>query len=247
MNVLKSVLATKELNTHRYRDWYQKEKRPKFYHPYFHLGFNFGVLILLIIGHFSYVEKWSFYSALTLIGIFIFGNMTVWFVHKFPLHHRIKVWSFPYEAHTVEHHRYFTSDTITYDSHQDYVAIFFPSMVIASFALLAQPAIYFGARLIFGNDFAHVLAAGAAGYFLLYEIFHWASHLGHDHFLMKFGWFKHMREHHRIHHNTRLMNKYNFCIVYPMMDVLMGTKYQGGLPEEKIEDHFNDVAKNYKE
>lgn len=215
----------KELNTHHYREWYQKEKRPKLYHPFLHLGFNFGVLLVLIMVHFSFVDNWNIYSFIALMGIFIFGNITVWFVHKFPLHHRLKFWSFPYEAHTVEHHRYFTADAITYDSYQDYVAIFFPSMVIASFALLAQPGIYFGARYFLGNDLAHILAGGAAGYFLLYEMFHWASHLSADHVLMNLGWIKYMREHHRIHHDTRLMNKYNFCIVYPMMDILMGTKY----------------------
>lgn len=246
MSIFQQVLKTRELNTYRYREWYQREKRPRFYHPYLHLGFNLGILMALITAHFILVENWNFYSVILLAGIFLLGNFTVWFVHKYPLHRRIRFWSFPYDAHTVEHHRYFTADAITYDSHQDYVAIFFPSMVIFSFAVIAQPLIYFGTNFLAGPDHAHVLAGGAAGYFLMYELFHWASHLPSTHPLMKIPWVNYMREHHRIHHSTRLMNKYNFCIVYPLMDIIMGTKYSGSLPDENVEDHFRDVTNNFK-
>lgn len=246
MSKFQQVLKTRKLNTYRYREWYQKERRPGLYNPYLHLGFNLGLLMVLIVGHFALVKDWGIYSGLILAGIFLFGNFTVWFVHRYPLHRRIRPWTFPYDTHTVEHHRYFTAEAITYDTHQDYIAIFFPSFVIAAFALIGQPVIFYTANYFLGADYAHVMGGGAAAYFLMYELFHWASHLPASHPAMKIPWVNYMREHHRIHHSTRLMNKYNFCIVYPLMDIIMGTKYSGSLPDECVEDHFADVEANYK-
>lgn len=53
-----------------------------------------------------------------------------------------------------------------------------------------------------------------------------------------------MREHHRAHHNPKLMHKYNFGIVYPMMDVIMRTRYVEKLPEDRPEDHYSDLINN---
>ncbi|GAB4413582.1 MAG: hypothetical protein OHK0056_19720 [Bacteriovoracaceae bacterium] len=61
---------------------------------------------------------------------------------------------------------------------------------------------------------------------------------------MKISWIKTMREHHRAHHNPKLMHKYNFGIVYPMMDVIMRTRYVEKLPEDRPEDHYSDLINN---
>jgi hypothetical protein len=247
MSTFKNVLSTKELNTQRYREWYQRERKPKLYHPVLHIGFNVGVLFLLIIVNFYLVKSWNLTGPLILGFIFLLGNFVVWFFHRYPLHRRLKIWTFPYDTHTVEHHRYFTYESITYDNARDFVAIFFPSAVIAAFALVAQPAFYFSGKFFLGKDVGHLLAGGAAFYFLMYEFVHWASHLPSSHPLMKLKWLNYMRVHHRIHHNTKLMSRYNFCIVYPLMDILLKTKYLGTLPGEEAGDHFDDVRKNFKE
>lgn len=99
--------------TSDYREWYQREKKSKFYNPVIHLGFNFVVLFSLTLTHVVMDKNWSILSAFLLGGIFLLGKVVVWIVHKYPLHRKYKLWSFPYEAHTVEHHRYFTSDLMT--------------------------------------------------------------------------------------------------------------------------------------
>ncbi|MFP5387563.1 MAG: hypothetical protein ACLGHN_15920 [Bacteriovoracia bacterium] len=104
MSTLKTVLSTKELNTQRYREWYQRERKSRFYHPGLHIGFNVGVLFLLIVTNFFLVESWNLPEVLVLAFIFLFGNFVVWLLHRYPLHRRMKVWTFPYDTHTVEHH-----------------------------------------------------------------------------------------------------------------------------------------------
>ncbi len=36
-----------------------------------------------------------------------------------------------------------------------------------------------------------------------------------------------LRHHHTVHHDPRLMNRYNFNITYPIFDWLFGTWYRG--------------------
>lgn len=244
MDLLTTITETRKLNNRKFRDWFRQERIPKSYHPYLHLGFNIGGLVLLIVFHFVMLSAWAPFTLGVLLFTFLLGNVTVWFVHKYPLHHRLKFWSYPFEAHTVDHHRYFTSSNITYDDSTDFYVIFFPCRVIAGFTLVAQPAVFFATNYFFGKDLAHALCGSMAGYFLLYELFHWGSHLPMSHFMMRLSWFRYMRQHHLIHHSPKLMSRYNFCIVYPMMDFLMGTKFKGSIPDDNHEDHYQNVKEN---
>lgn len=244
MDLLQTITHTRKLDNEKYRSWFRSERIPKSYHPYLHLGFNISALVALIIYHFVMVSSWNLLAYGILLFTFLLGNFAVWFIHKYPLHHRLKFWSYPFEAHTVDHHRYFTSSNITYKDATDFYVIFFPCRVIAGFTFVAQPLVYFGTRYFLNADIAHALAGSMAGYFLLYELFHWASHLPTKHLMMKMPWFRYMRQHHLIHHSPKLMSRYNFCIVYPMMDILMGTKFRGSIPEDSHEDHYQNIKEN---
>lgn len=245
MKIFNNVKKTRHLSTLEYRQWTKTQNRPFLYHPISHLYGNLFMLIGTVAFHLYFVGSFSYWMIAIAAFVFLLGNIVVWTVHKYPLHHRIKYWSYPFDAHTVQHHRYFTYESITYDDREDYIAIFFPTEVIAGFTFIAQPVFFYGLSPFIGQDLAHVFGACTAGYFLLYELFHWASHKPADHFVMKIKWFDYMREHHRIHHNTRFMSRYNFCIVYPMMDIIMGTKFTGTLIKESPDDHFNDVKQYF--
>lgn len=247
MDIIQTIDQTKILNNKKYREWYRREKLPKTYNPYVHVFFNLGLLATLMVYNFTKVSSWNLISILVLVGMYFFGDLVVFVLHKYPLHHRFKYWSYPYDTHTVMHHRYFTADTITYDDAVDFNAVFFPMIVIAGFGLIGAPLIFVGANYFFGLEMAHLITGSAAGYFLLYEFFHWASHLHAEHVLMKFPWIKYMRSHHIAHHNPRLMNKFNFGIVDPLADFIFRAHYQAALPQDKIEDHYQDLKNNFKE
>ena len=124
MPTLEKIEQTRTLNNEKYRHWYRENTVPKGYNPLLHLGFNFGTLLALMIFHFVLIETWDLKVLFSLSFLFLFGNFAVWVIHKYPLHHRYKFWTYPYTAHTIEHHRYFTADHITYDKKIDYYAIF---------------------------------------------------------------------------------------------------------------------------
>lgn len=237
---------TRGLTNDQYREVYRKEKLPPTYRHWLHLGFNLGSLGLVLVFNLVQIKNYDYSFLAIFIGVMLFGNVAVYFIHRFPLHRRLKLWAFPFDSHTVEHHRFFTSDHITFKNSNDYYAIFFPSFVVAFFVLVVFPMFYFISSQFLRPDQSHFFTALSAGYFILYEFVHWASHLSKDHFLMKMPWLKTMREHHRIHHNPKLMGKYNFSIVYPMMDYLMRTKFDGELPADRPEDHASEVSLNFK-
>jgi hypothetical protein len=243
---MSQIEETRKLDNREYRKFIKDNEVSKYYHPYFHIGWNIGVLSFLMAGHALMITDWN----LGILGVYAFclllGNFTVWALHRYPLHKRYKVSEYAYERHTVMHHRYFTQDHITYEEDMDFFAVFFPMSVILGFALIVQPLFFFSVRYFFGTNLAFAFASGTAMYFLLYEFVHWASHLKTSHPLIKYvPWLKAMRAHHLVHHNPKLMMKYNFCIVYPLMDYIMGTKYkEKTLPQDNPEDHYSDVKAN---
>ncbi|HXH75009.1 MAG TPA: sterol desaturase family protein [Bacteriovoracaceae bacterium] len=244
-SLISQIDETRALNNKQYRKFIKDNEVSKFYHPYLHIGWNIGILFLLSLGSALMIENWN----LGVLGVYAFtlllGNFTVWALHKYPLHRRKKISSYAYERHTVMHHRYFTQDFITYDEDMDFFAVFFPMIVIFGFAIVAQPIFYFSFKYLFGSNLAFAFASGTAMYFLLYEFVHWSCHLAENHPLQKIPWLSGMRKHHLIHHNPKLMKDYNFCIVYPLMDYVMGTKYKGDtIPKDDPNDHYLDVKAN---
>ncbi|PIP94891.1 MAG: hypothetical protein COW00_14400 [Bdellovibrio sp. CG12_big_fil_rev_8_21_14_0_65_39_13] len=237
---------TRGLTNDEYRDIYRLEKLPSSYRHWLHLGFNLGSLGIVFLGNLVLIKKFQLSLIALFVLVMLIGNFAVYCIHRFPLHRRMKFWTFPFDSHTVEHHRFFTSDHITFKNSKDYYAIFFPSFVVAIFVFAIFPLFFYGSSFFLTIDQAHFFTSMSAGYFLLYEFVHWASHLQEDHFLMKLNWLKMMREHHRVHHNPKLMGKYNFTIVYPLMDILMGTKYKGILPADLAEDHAQNVEQNFR-
>jgi len=243
MTIIPHIEETRRLTNEKYRTWFRETQIPKSYTPNLHVYFNFCVLFVGMCWCFFQIQSWGLANVGVLVFNLFFGNITVWIIHKYPLHHRWKIWTMPYDSHTVSHHRFFTSDFITYEDQRDYYIIFFPMFVVAGFTVVVQPLFYLAALTVTGStDLAFTFIGSTAGYFLLYETFHWASHLPTTHVLIRFvPFFRYMRQHHLVHHNPRLMNKYNFCIVDPFFDFALGTKYKGGLPKDDPEDHFQDV------
>lgn len=241
---LENIEKTKKYTNDQYRAWFREHGIPKSYNPVVHLSFNLGTLSFLLFWNLTFVTEWN-WKVFTVFGFtLVLGNLVVFLIHKYPLHKRMKLWSFPYDAHTVEHHRYFTHNNPVYQSTHDFFAVFFPWFVVLGFALVAQPIFYYSTKFVIGSELAHVFAGSTAGYFLLYEFVHWCSHLPEDHFFLRLPWLKYMWEHHRVHHNPRLMNSWNFCIVYPLFDKILGTHFKGEMPGSTDADHYKDVREN---
>ncbi len=221
------VLELKDFeNNTRYRDYFRKEVIPKYYYGPFHVLLNIFLLLGVIIFSATQIKLPSILEIITLPLMLIVGNLVVFVIHKYPLHRPIKFFMSPYNIHSKMHHQFFTDKHIVYDSHRDFYILFFPPEVVISFVFIFCPISLFLMSVFISLNVAYFFIMGAAIYFILYEVFHYASHLPIDHPLLKIPFFLYMREHHRIHHDPTLMRDYNFNIVYPLSDWLFKTIYK---------------------
>jgi hypothetical protein len=152
----------------------------------------------------------------------ILGNLTVFVLHKYPLHRRILGLEVAYKIHTLLHHRYFTDKHIHFESTRDFYMVFFPISVVVGFVAAFLPLNYFLLSFVFSSNVVFLSVGMSAVYFILYEVFHFISHLRDDAWILKIPYFNYMRNHHRLHHHPGYMSRRNFNLVYPLGDWLFG-------------------------
>lgn len=209
------------------RDRFRKNELPKYYHPLVHIVINFGILIALTCFFILKLEDVIWYQWLWLVALFLVGNFAVFFIHKFPLHKKgFFLGAYSFKKHAVQHHSFFLKEKPEFDSWYDLYIVFFPPEVVIGFALIYLPALYFILSMFLSLNSVFMILLGNSGYFLLYEIVHFSSHLPENHWALKIPHLKSMWNHHRIHHDPKLMGEYNFNIVYKMSDKLFGTNHK---------------------
>ena len=208
-----------------FREKFRKDNIPKWYIPEFHLGTN----IIVILGVFTYCIlniSSPTLAELSMIPImFIGGNFFVWAFHKYPLHRPFKLMPMAYKIHTLSHHHFYTDEAIIYRDKRDFIILFFPVHFVLPVNGIAFPLLGFFAREygILSANASYLMVFMAALYLVLYEVFHFVSHLPKDASILKIKLFKNAWEHHRLHHTHRYMGKYNFNIVIPIFDKIFGT------------------------
>lgn len=200
-----------------------KEERPLTYRYTLKIFFNGGVLLAITFYFLANLKDPSLIEFLTFPMMLIFGSLTVWLVHKYPLHRRLSVFPYAYRKHTIEHHSLYTYHDLEIKNFKEIPYIMFGVLDVIGFALVFVPIMYFINSLIFSENVVNMIIASSSGYFLIYEFFHTISHLPSNHPILKVRYFKFMWNHHRIHHHPRAMNSTNFNIVFPIFDYLFGT------------------------
>lgn len=210
-----------------FREHFRSEHIPKWYSGRLHVIFNFGVLTSLILFLFLQISSPSFTELLMIPVMLLVGNLGVYLIHRFPLHHNYPViGKHTYRVHSQWHHHFYTDEKIVYETSRDFYILFFPPTVILAFSMIYIPALSFILKPFVTTNMRYLVLGMSAVYFLLYEFIHYASHLEENHWSLKIPHLKNMREHHLHHHNPKLMHKYNFNIVFPLCDHLFGTVYK---------------------
>jgi hypothetical protein len=128
-----------------------------------------------------------------------------------------------FERHTQQHHRYFTHDTMAYESTRDFKMVLFPPLMLLFF--LGAVATPVGALLFFmtTRNVAFLYVLTAMGYFLTYEWLHLCHHMPPGGGLAKLAPLRRLRAHHQAHHDPERMTSGNFNITFPICDWLFGT------------------------
>ena len=211
--------------TEEFRKYFRSQVIPSYYSGLLHLLFSGTVLIggsIFCLKHLNNVSN----SEWLLVPIMILvGNLAIYCIHKYPLHRRIPLMKFAYKIHTLDHHSFFTEDNLVYDSMRDFYILLFPPFVVIFVGFFVGPLFGFIVAKLWSTNAGLLVCFGHYIYFVLYEIFHYVSHLPKDHFVMKFYPFAYMREHHKRHHTMSLMSHYNFNVVFPLCDKIFGSFY----------------------
>ncbi len=190
-----------------------------------HVVLNFLPLLVVAAVALARIERLGFVELMLIPALLFLGNLVVYLVHRHPYHKRN--WSrLAYETHTLLHHGFYTDQHRSYDNHRDFFAILLPSWVIAVFALLCLGPMSWLLPGIMPNDYAQIVIFVSALYLLLYETLHLNAHLPEGHVLHRLPWFGYMRKFHTTHHDPQLMNRYNFGIVFPFWDWILGTYHR---------------------
>ena len=207
-----------------FRQTFRREQIPRAYRGELHALFLTavpGAAIAYVVSRLAH-PRWT--DFLVLLPLLLLGSLVVWTVHKFPLHRPMGPLRAIYKIHSLQHHRFFTDQVTEYESPRDFAIVFFPWFTPVTVVLLQMPAFYFGAKALGASENLALIASLINPiYYLLYELFHFSSHVPASSLLLRVPFLRAMREHHRIHHDPLLMARYNFNVVLPICDWVFGT------------------------
>jgi hypothetical protein len=154
---------------------------------------------------------------------FVVANLGEYFGHRGPMHHRRRGLGLVFQRHTLEHHRFYTHETMAADSPRDFQMVLFPPVMLVFF--LGAIATPIGLLLGFLGtpNLGWLFGATAISYFLTYEWLHFAYHQPEASWIGRNGLVRGLRRHHQLHHDPTRMTAVNFNITFPIADRLFGT------------------------
>jgi hypothetical protein len=203
------------------------EAIPNSYNLYIYFGainmLGIGVICvsLLIV---SNTVMWEF---TTIPIVFLLANIVEYFFHKGPLHHRCKAVDRVFEGHTIGHHGYFPHNNMGVKNVRETYWVFFPWFAIILLLIFAIPICGLLWWATQSSNVATFFLVTSTSYFLLYEWLHLTYHLPQDTYVFRIPVLGrsllYLRTHHEVHHNQKLMGKYNFNITFPILDWVFGT------------------------
>ncbi|MGH7813901.1 MAG: sterol desaturase family protein [Candidatus Binataceae bacterium] len=182
-----------------------------------------AISVAVIAVSISQLHRVAAWQWLCFGGFLIFTNFAEYWLHRIPFHNPL-IPDFTYYAHTVGHHGFFSYKRMQVDEMNDLRFVMFEVWVelltIGTAALISLP-IYFYA----GHNLAWLYMLAVMSYYSIYEATHALSHLPEDNPVGAMRLVKALGYHHRVHHDPRLMRKYNFNFAIPLFDWMFGTTY----------------------
>jgi hypothetical protein len=195
----------------------------RWYNGIVHVGVMYAASIAAIAWCVSRMQdvRWEWLLA---IPVAIAGNFIEWGIHKYLLHRLrdVPALRMAYERHTRQHHQYFTDNDPTISTTREFRIVFFPWRVLVVLAV-AGGSIAFAIGQLVNANAGYVTFATMLGQYLVYETFHFSSHLPDNAFLRNVPFINTMRRHHAAHHNMGIMMHVNMNLTFPVADWAMGT------------------------
>jgi len=159
------------------------------------------------------------------VCVVLAANLVEYALHRWPMHRRRKLTQAFFKQHTIAHHRYFTHDTMAINDPRE-ITFVIPSIPVL-LASMAFVLTVLGVLTLTMGTTVGFFASGVLGlYGTLAQLLHLAFHLPDRWMKLPFlrsRVFQAMKLHHTIHHDLRLMTKWNFNVGIPIFDALFGT------------------------
>ncbi len=154
--------------------------------------------------------------------VFLLSNAVEWRVHRDVLHKRVRPLELLYDRHTPLHHRVYVTDDMAMRDRREFRLVLIPAYGIFLVCLMTLPL--FGLLLYLGQrNLAGLFLATSMGYVVSYEWLHLAYHCPANSFIGRLRIVRFLRRTHAIHHDPRLMQRWNFNVTLPLWDVLRRT------------------------
>ncbi|HEY4122314.1 MAG TPA: hypothetical protein VGM56_30815 [Byssovorax sp.] len=197
---------------------------PGWYRPSVHLAIPTLIGLGIMAAALSRLHGVTALELLAVPATLFFAFGFEWRAHKMVLHRRQPLLGVIYERHELNHHVVFTYDDMPMREGRELWLILMPAYaIVLVFALVAPLAL--GVAWLASTNAALLLVATAMVFFLSYEWLHMAYHLPAKGLVGGSAILARMREHHRRHHDPRLMKRWNFNVTVPVFDLLCRTSW----------------------
>jgi hypothetical protein len=193
------------------------ERRGRHYSPWLHLGATSAFGIAAIVGAASLLHDVRGWELGLTLAFLVLSNASEWRLHRSVLHQRTRAAPFLYDRHTPEHHLIFITDDMAIRHSREFRLVLIPAFAILLILLILAPL--FGTLWLLGqHNLAALFWLASAAYVLSYEWLHLSFHLPADSWVGSWGLIRFLRRHHAIHHDPRLMQRWNFNVTVPLWD-----------------------------
>lgn len=198
---------------------------PSWYNPYVHLAipslFGLGIIVTAIV----LIHGLSAWELLTIPVTYILANALEWHAHRDLLHHRNPLAPALYDRHAPQHHQVYVTEDMAMRDVQEFRLVLIPAYGIMLLFLVNSPLTLLLWWLGLPNIAALFIATSMA-YVVGYEWLHLSYHLPENHPVGRMKIIKILRHHHAVHHDPRLMQKWNLNVTVPLWDWVRRTNYK---------------------
>jgi len=200
------------------REAIQEDHIPESYRWWIHLGLI--AIWVTTTGAFSIymLQEVAVWQWMAFVGAILVFNAGEYWIHRGPFHHPMGTQD-GYFRHTLMHHNYFTHETMAVEGGRDLKWVVVPAWGYPAICVVFTPLMV-GLYFVQPN-LCWLFLLALSIYYTTYEILHTLAHLPESSWLAKNRIIIAVCHHHTVHHDPKLMEKYNFNFGLPVFDWIL--------------------------
>ncbi|HEY6105990.1 MAG TPA: sterol desaturase family protein [Anaeromyxobacteraceae bacterium] len=194
---------------------------PRGYSPFLHLVVP-SILALGAVDAAVSLMRGVRWWQVALVPVFVgVMNALEWHAHRGLLHRHMRPLETLFRRHLQHHAIYVRGDMAMRDPRELKIVLLPAVGVLTIFAVMLPAALVF---LFAGQpNLALLSLATSVGYVMAYEWLHLAWHLPEDGLAARLPVLRSLRRLHELHHDPKLMHRFNLNVTFPLWDWLRGT------------------------